>query len=308
VGWVLAVDFGTLNTTAAFAVDGGVPQLLQVENSQYLPSVVVADGEGNLLTGKAAARQAMVYPERAERVPKRALVAGGEAVLGGRAFPAVALAGAVLGKVYAEAVRFHGGPPPGTVVLTHPARWAEPVRQRLRAAAVLAGMPDPVLVAEPEAAAWFYSPPVAGQLVAVFDLGGGTLDTAVLKADGGSFAVAGPPGGDGELGGEDFDELLLAWVAGQARERDAGLWAEVLEGPRSARDRAHLRADVTAGKESLSEHAAYEVPVPGYPEGIRVRRADLGSRSPGRWGGRLRRWPARPARRASPPVSWRACT
>jgi len=67
--------------------------------------------------------------------------------------------------------------------------------------------------------------------VAVFDLGGGTLDTAVLRAEDGGFAIAGPPGGDAELGGEDFDELLLEWVSGQARKRDAGLWAE-LEGPR----------------------------------------------------------------------------
>jgi molecular chaperone DnaK (HSP70) len=274
VSWVLAVDFGTSNTTAAFADDGGAPQLLQVENSQYLPSVVVADGEGNLLTGKVADRQAVMYPERAERVPKRALVAGGQVVLEGRPFPAEALAGAVLSKVYAEAVRFHGGTAPGTVVLTHPARWGEPLRERLRAAAGLAGMRDPVLLAEPEAAAWYYAPPVAGQLVAVFDLGGGTLDTAVLKAAGGGFVTAGPPGGDAHLGGEDFDALLLEWVGEQARKRDAGLWAE-LDGPRAARDRAHLRRDVTAGKEALSELTTYEVPVPGFAEGIHVRRPDL---------------------------------
>jgi len=274
VSWVLAVDFGTSNTTAAFADDGGVPQLLQVENSQYLPSVVVADGEGNLLTGKAASRQAMVYPERTERVPKRALVAGGEVVLGGRPFAVEALAGAVLSKVYAEAVRFHGGSAPAKVILTHPARWGEILRERLRGAAGLAGVTNQVLLAEPEAAAWYYAPPVAGQLVAVFDLGGGTLDTAVLQAADGGFVLAGPPGGDAELGGEDFDELLLDWVTEQARKRDAELWAQ-MEEPRAARDRAHLRADVTAGKETLSEHTTYEVPVPGFAEGILVRRPDL---------------------------------
>jgi hypothetical protein len=101
-----------------------------------------------------------------------------------------------------------------------------------------------------------------------------SLDTAVLQAAGGGFAVAGPPGGDAELGGEDFDALLLEWVGEQARKRDAGLWAE-LDGPRAARDRAHLRRDVTAVKEALSEHTAHEVPVPGFAEGILVRRPDL---------------------------------
>ena len=275
MSWVLAIDFGTTNTTAAFADDGGPPMVLELDNSKYLPSVVVADGEGNLLTGNVADRQAVVHPERAARVPKRALVAGDQAVLGGRAFPAEALAGAVLSRMYAEAVRFHGGTGPAKVILTHPARWGEPVKDRLRAAAALAGMRDVALVAEPEAAAWYYAPPVAGQLVAVFDLGGGTLDTAVLKADGGGFTVAGPPGGDADLGGEDFDELLQEWVSEQARKRDAQLWAELEDGPRAARDLAHLRLDVTAGKEALSELTTYEVPVPGFPEGIHVRQQDL---------------------------------
>lgn len=274
--WMLAVDFGTTNTTAAMLDHREVPQLVQVENSQYLPSVVVADGEGNLLTGKAAARQAMVYPERTERVPKQALVAGREVVLGDWAFPAVHLAGAVLSKVYAEAVQFNDGAKPGAVVLTHPARWGEDLRMRLLIAAFNAGLgsqffPHP----EPEAAALYYAPPVAGQHVAVFDLGGGTLDTAVLKATTEGFTMAGPPGGDADLGGEDFDDLLYEWVSEQARNRDAQLWAELEHGPRAARDLAHLRRDVTLAKEALSEHTTYEVPVPGFPEGIHVRRPDL---------------------------------
>ena len=95
-------------------------------------------------------------------------------------------------------------------------------------AAALAGIAGPVhLVSEPEAAAWFYAPPVVGQTVAVFDLGGGTLDTAVLRATSErGFALVGQPGGDGDLGGEDFDEALLGWVADRAAERDREAWAE----------------------------------------------------------------------------------
>jgi actin-like ATPase involved in cell morphogenesis len=281
VSWVLAVDFGTSNTAAAFADDGGAPLVLEfdVEEKRHLPSVVVADAGGNLLTGKAATRQASAYPERTERVPKRALAAGDKVVLGGRGFEAAELAGAVLRKVFDEAVRIHGGAAPDAVILTHPARWGEPPLGRLREAAALAGIAAPVrLLSEPEAAAWFYAPPVPGHTVAVFDLGGGTLDTAVLRASADGFALAGQPGGDAELGGEDFDEALLGWVTDRAAERDQAAWAEFAgDGPRARRDRALLRADVTTAKETLSDHLTYDVPVPGFPEGIRVTRADLDS-------------------------------
>jgi WD40 repeat protein len=279
VSWALAIDFGTTNTAAAFAVDGGTPTVLEVEGTRSLPSVVVADGAGNLLTGKAAARQALAYPERAERVPKRALVTGGTVVLGGRPFQAAELAAAVLRKVFDEAVRYHGGVPPETVILTHPVRWGEQPLDRLRAAAAQAGITDVakvIVLSEPEGAAWFYAPPRPGEVVAVFDLGGGTLDTAVLRASDDGFTLAGQPGGDAELGGEDFDEALLAWVGARAAERDPEAWAEIEgDGPRAARDRALLRADVITAKEALSDDLKYEVPVPGFDEGIMVRRADL---------------------------------
>jgi molecular chaperone DnaK (HSP70) len=63
----------------------------------------------------------------------------------------------------------------------------------------------------------------------VFDLGGGTLDTAVLQANDAGYAILGPPGGDPDLGGEDFDEMLLARVRELAKGRDRR------SGPRSSR-------------------------------------------------------------------------
>ena len=278
MSWVLAVDFGTSNTTAAFADDGAAALVLEVAGSRYLPSVVVAGPDGDLLTGEAAVRQALVYPERAERVPKRALVNGGDVQLGGVPFAAPALAAAVLGTAYAEAVRLHGGTEPDVVVLTHPARWTGPLLDRLRAAADLAGIgrERQVLLSEPEAAAWFYAPPAAGQVVAVFDLGGGTLDTAVLAATRDGFAAAGQPGGNAELGGEDFDEALLGWVGDRAAERDPAAWEELSgDGRRAARDRARLRAEVTAAKEALSKHTSYAVVVDGFDEEFRVTRDDF---------------------------------
>jgi Hsp70 protein len=277
-GWILAIDFGTTNTTAAMAAaDGGGPVVLEIENSRYLPSVVYRDETGQLVTGRSAVRQAVAFPERAERVPKRAMVAGDQVLLGGEPVPVTDLVAAVLGRVYGEAVRFHGGQPPTRTVLTYPARWGTAQRDRLQAAAAVAGIGDTELVAEPVAAAWWYARPSAGRVVAVFDFGGGTLDTAVLRATATGYEIAGPPGGDASLGGEDFDELLLAKVSDLARERDPDVWAEQFEGAgaRARRDQALLRADVTAAKETLSDHLTTDLAVVGYADPFRLTRTEL---------------------------------
>jgi WD40 repeat protein/actin-like ATPase involved in cell morphogenesis/Flp pilus assembly protein TadD len=277
--WSLAIDFGTSNTTAAMAADGGKPVVLEVENSRYLPSAVYVTEGGELLTGRSAIRQGVVFPDRLERAPKRALARQTHVLLGGEPREVLDLVAAVLGRMHAEAVRFHGGEPPSQVVLTHPARWSEALLGRLRQAAARTAIPDVVLLPEPVAAAWWYARPSAGELVAVFDLGGGTLDTALLQAGATGYQLAGAPGGDADLGGEDFDELLLAHVGELARERDGPAWDDTFggDGPRARRDRALLRADVTAAKEALSEHVTYDLAVMGYAEAFRVTRPEFES-------------------------------
>src|SRR5579859_3536484 len=126
-GWRLAIDFGTTNTAAAMTGPGaGAPTVLEIDNRKYLPSVVYRDNSGELITGKFAVSSAATYPERAERVPKRALVTSKTVFLGGTAVPVIDLVAAVLRRVYAEAVRYQGGTAPAQVILTHPARWEEP--------------------------------------------------------------------------------------------------------------------------------------------------------------------------------------
>jgi len=274
VSWVLAIDFGTSNTTAAHAADGAAPVVLTVDGLPSIPSLVAADPDGHLVVGRAARNQAYLHRERAERAPKRALAAGGEVILGQRAYKAAEVAAAVLRKAHDEALRSHGGAAPDAVILTHPARWGRHVVDQLREAAGLAGIDGPALISEPEAAAWGYGPPVAGQVVAVFDLGGSGLDVAVLRATETGYTLVGQPGGDGELGGDYFDGRLLGWVLDQARERDGAAWAELTSarGLRAARDRARLGEQVTLAREALSTSPAQEVVIDSFDEGFPVTR------------------------------------
>ena len=78
--------------------------------------------------------------------------------------------------------------------------------------------------------------PVVGEggCVAVYDLGGGTFDTAILRREGGGFRLAGPPGGLDWFGGEDFDQRLYDWVLGRVYELDVEVWRELSE-PQLAR-------------------------------------------------------------------------
>ena len=283
-GWSLAIDFGTSFTTAATMAGDQPPAVVEVEQSRYFPSVVVVDSAGQFLTGRAAVQQAAVFPERAVRVPKRALVAGPEVLLPDGPVAVTDLVAAVLRRMVSEATVRHGGLSLERVVLTHPARWDAVPLDRLREAAAKAGITGPQLMPEPVAAAWRFARPSGEDgkngkdgLVGVFDFGGGTLDTAVLRAAGGGYEIAGRPGGDATLGGEDFDEMLLEHVMELVRDRDEEKWEATLAGSglQARRSVALLRADVRVAKEALSEYLTYDVAVPGFAEGFRLTRQEF---------------------------------
>lgn len=264
MGWVLAVDFGTVVTAAAVVdvgaggVGGGVrPVAVEVDQSWRVPSGVVRLGDGQLVVGRMALNQAALRIEAFEPTPKRRM---GEAVLdlGGPVRVVDAIA-AVLRVMVAEACRMKGGSWPQVVCLTHPATWAATRLAALREAAALAGVAEVVLLAEPVAAACWYAAMSgvvpAGGRVAVYDLGGGTFDAAVVESTGdGSFVTVGRPLGVDPLGGVDFDHALLGLVGQTIERRDRQLW-DALQRPVDARWRRRRRAlleQVSLLKEDLS--------------------------------------------------------
>jgi actin-like ATPase involved in cell morphogenesis len=253
--WKLAIDFGTSFTSAA-AWSASRVDPIEIGGERRIPSVVYVGDDGALLVGRAADNMAAARPERALREPKRLLGEPTPVVLGGQPIPVVDIVAAILGHVYRAAVEAQGTPPTGTV-LTHPATWRSTRVQALRSAAEMAEIENVQTLPEPIGAALGYAAVGhdvdRGAYVAVYDLGGGTFDTAVLRrdADGDSFVLHGRPGGDGRVGGDFMDELLMGHVS---ESLDPAVWQQLLSSTEGAwrQASAALRAEVRKAKEALS--------------------------------------------------------
>jgi Hsp70 protein len=278
---VLSVDLGTSNTVAVLSAHGRPPRVVDVDGASMMPSAVFAAEDGNLVVGRDAERRARLDPARFEPNPKRR-VDEGTLLLGDTVVPVTDALAGVLRRVVDETSRQLGGAKPDEVRLTHPAQWGPVRRNVLLSAARQAGMgSNLVLVPEPvAAAAHFASFPgqtlAPGQALAVYDLGAGTFDVAIVGATQNGFVVlaeAGLP----DLGGLDVDQALLEHVGRQVSHREPGRWQSLLR-PVSTGDRRAqraLREDVKAAKESLSRHPQTEVPLPEPFEDVLVTRVEL---------------------------------
>ncbi|HEU5111317.1 MAG TPA: Hsp70 family protein [Micromonosporaceae bacterium] len=278
---VLSVDLGTSNTVAVLSAHGRPPRVVDVDGASMMPSAVFAAEDGTLVVGRDAERRARLDPSRFEPNPKRR-VDEGTLLLGDAVVPVTDALAGVLRRVADETSRQLAGKRPDEVRLTHPAQWGPVRRNTLLSAARQAGMgSNLVLVPEPvAAAAHFASFPgqtlAPGQALAVYDLGAGTFDVAIVGATQKGFVVlaeAGLP----DLGGIDVDQALLEHVGRQVSQRDPVRWQNLLR-PRSTGDRRaqrSLREDVRAAKESLSRHPQTDLPLPEPFDDVLVTRVEL---------------------------------
>jgi hypothetical protein len=184
--------------------------------------------------------------------------------------------------VLEETARQLNGAELDEVRLTHPAQWGPTRRNVLLSAARLAGVTgEIVLVPEPVAAAAHFAAVLdrnfsTGQALAVYDLGAGTFDVAIVGVTQKGFEVLADDGLP-DLGGLDVDQALLEHIGRQVSHRDPGNWQRLLK-PESTADRRARRAlldDVRSAKEALSRHQQTEVPMPEPFEDVRVTRSDL---------------------------------
>ncbi|MDD7939422.1 Hsp70 family protein [Actinomycetospora lutea] len=272
----LGVDIGTTFVAAAIARDDQVEMVSLGDRSVATPSVVFLREDGSLLTGDAAARRAVSNPDRQGREFKRRLGDPTPVMLGGTSQPVTTLLAALLRDVLTSVAETEGSKP-DRVVLTHPANWGPFRRGLFEEVPALAGLDNPPTVTEPVAAAAHYASSHAlrdGEVIAVYDLGGGTFDATVLRARDGGVEILGSPEGIERLGGVDFDEAVLAHV----NHASGGMLDDLdLRDPTTSVALARLRQDCVLAKEALSVDTETVVPVflPGRHFDVTITRAEL---------------------------------
>jgi molecular chaperone DnaK len=232
-----------------------------------MSSAIYADKDGTIVVGRDAERRARLDPSRFEPNPKRRIDEG-TLQLGDHIVPVADAFAAVLRRVGEEAERWLGRPV-GQVRIAHPARWGTERQAVLRQATFQAGLGgSPVLIPEPVAAAAHYAGGAAPLTapIAVYDLGAGTFDCAVVGVGERGFTVlaeAGLP----DLGSLDIDRALLMHIGREVSHSEPARWQSILR-PKTVSDRRTRRAllqDVRDAKESLSRHAQTEVYLVGGP-------------------------------------------
>jgi actin-like ATPase involved in cell morphogenesis len=240
-----------------------------------VPSVACPAPDGSVLTGLAAL-DAAGGPGRVARGFKRRLGDPTPLVLGGAAYSPATLMAAQLRDVLATVARTFGGPP-ASIVLTCPAIWGSYRREQFAEVPRLAGVTNYELVTEPEAAATHYSAERRlgdGEVVAVYDLGGGTFDTTILRMRSGGMEILGTPEGIEHMGGVDFDDTLLAHLDDRL---DGAISALDPTDPATAGMLKEIRAACVRAKEELSiePDVRLSVPLPSGPRDVAVTRLEL---------------------------------
>ena len=274
--YTLGVDLGTTYTAAAVRTNGHAQVVQLGSRRAEIPSLVFLREDGVVLVGDAAERRGAREPARLAREFKRRLGDPVPVLVGGSPISAHALMARVLEHVHQTVTRSQEGPPT-RVSVTHPANWGPYKRELLMQAMVLAEVPNVQLRSEPEAAAVQYASQErvqAGEIIAVYDLGGGTFDAAVLRKTDTGFELLGEPAGIEQLGGVDFDEAVLAHVLDTLGPR-----AQQLDpsDPSVVEALNQLRRDCVLAKEDLSADTEVLIPValPSMHTRIRLNRSEF---------------------------------
>ena len=282
MSYVLAIDVGTSYTAAALIKPSGssapTPEILPLGiHGNAVPSVLFYADDGRILVGEAAERRGLDDPRRMVREFKRRI--GDSVPLAvGEAWMSPEDVYATMARWVVDRAEEREGCPPSSIVLTHPAAWGGHRTSTVLAALNAAGLRDATLISEPVAAALHYATQTRvedGSTVAVYDLGGGTFDTAVLrKAGAGSFELLGRPDGIETLGGADFDAAVLRHVVGQLGDALAGIEPEA---PESKAALSRLRRECREAKEALSmdSEASIAVALPGIQRTLRLVRSEF---------------------------------
>jgi len=238
---IIGIDLGTTNSVVAVTEGGDVTVIPTAEGSRLLPSVVAFSKNGERLVGQTAKRQAVINAENtvfsikrfmgrrydeveAERklVPYQVVKGPTEEArvkipVTGREYSPQEISAMILGKLKADAEAYLGEPVIKAVI-TVPAYFNDSQRQATKDAGKIAGLEVLRIINEPTAAALAYGlDKKENETILVFDLGGGTFDVSVLDVGDGVIEVR-ATNGDTHLGGDDWDERIVDWVADEFKK------------------------------------------------------------------------------------------
>lgn len=276
MGYALGVDLGTAYTAAATYRDGKAEIATLGNRAAAIPSVVLLREDEEVLTGDAANRRGVTEPDRVAREFKRRVGDTTPIFLGGSPYSAETLMGKLLRSVVDEVSTREGGTP-DRIAVTHPANWGPFKKDLLNQAITVADLSNVETLTEPQAAAIHYSDNERvdpGDVVAVYDLGGGTFDAAVLRKTATGFEILGQPEGIERLGGIDFDAAVFQHVARSLGGALENLDEDDLTAMAAV---ARLRQECVDAKEALSSDTDASIPVllPDLQTEVRLTRTEF---------------------------------
>ncbi len=221
MGKIIGIDLGTTNSCVA-VYEGSEPIVIpNPEGARTTPSVVAFSKTGERMVGQVAKRQAITNPDRTIISIKREMGTGYKKTIDDKAYTPQEISAMVLQKLKADAESYLGTSVTQAVI-TVPAYFSDSQRQATKDAGKIAGLEVLRIINEPTAAALAYGmDKEANQKIMVFDLGGGTFDVSILEISDGVFEVL-ATNGDTRLGGDDFDQRIIDWMAEQF-QRDNGI-------------------------------------------------------------------------------------
>src|SRR5262249_4946736 len=243
---IVGIDLGTTNSEVA-VIRNAQPHVFAEDGDPILPSFVGLSDDGRLLVGEAARNQWVLAPERTVKSIKRKMGQDVKVRLGDQEYRPQEISAMILRKLRDRAAQ-ELGVPVTRAVITVPAYFNDAQRQATREAGELAGLEVVRILNEPTAASLTYDPSQRDLTrMLVYDLGGGTFDVSIVQAQEGVVEVLASHG-DTQLGGDDFDDLLLKFVCDRFQdEHGIDLQANLVT-------KARLLRAVEAAKRHLSAH------------------------------------------------------
>ena len=216
---IIGIDLGTTNSCVS-VMEGGQPTVIaNAEGSRTTPSVVAFTKDGERLIGQVAKRQAVTNPDRTVISIKREMGTTYKVNIDGKQYTPQDISAMILTKMK-ETAESYLGEKVSQAVITVPAYFNDSQRQATKDAGRIAGLEVLRIINEPTAASLAYGlDKEENQKILVYDLGGGTFDVSILDIGDGVFEVL-STNGNTRLGGDDFDQRIIDYVAEQFKKEN----------------------------------------------------------------------------------------